>query len=287
MALSLKQLTLDVWLLETLRRAPGKGYTLEHLQQAWTSKPSHEGVLGRTTMARHRKMIEDFFGVIIDSPDKKHYRIANPEQLTLNTLANELLASLQEYIFLDEYRELGDKIQPAQIWEGIHLLQPIGEALRHNKKIAVRYQKFTDTEPYDAILHPYCLKADKGRWYLLAHKEKTLHEGVNVQVFALDRIQQLQQLETTFRPDESIDLSTFFRDCFGIWRDYDHYPVRDITIAVKPHVAHYLRTLPLHHSQKELSQSDTEWRCFTYHISPTPDFFGELAKWGDALKIVE
>ncbi len=295
--LTIKQLTLDVWLLEQLRHAPSPGLTLEELQKRWVANPLHEGVLGRTTMTRHRQMIEGFFGIIINSPDKKHYRIANPEQLHLNTLANELLASVQEYLFLDEYRDLGAAIQPAQIWEGLSYLHPIGDALRHHNKLHVRYQKFTDEEPYDAILHPYCLKADKGRWYLLAHKEDSEHQA---QTFALDRTISLNAIQETFTPNPEIDPETWFKDCFGIWRDFEHFPVQDIAVACTEQVAHYLRTLPLHHSQQEIGKEQLEGHqkekisdnesCtvyFLFHISPSPDFISELLKWGNDLIILK
>lgn len=294
--LSLKQLTLDVWLLEQLRTAPHPGLTLEELQQRWSEKPYHEGVLGRSTMTRHRQMIEAFFGIVINSPDKKHYRISNPELLALDSLANELLASVQEYLFLDEYRDLGSAIQPAQIWAGLYYLHPIGDALRHHNKLKIRYQKFTDEEPYDAILHPYCLKADKGRWYVLAHKEGSDHLA---QTFALDRTLCLSVMPATFEPDPEIDPDTWFRDCFGIWRDFHHFPVCDFLVACTEHVAHYLRTLPLHHSQIEIGKeqvtshhkeqiSDNKLCTvyFQFHISPSPDFVSELLKWGNEIVIL-
>lgn len=276
--LSLRLLVFDVWLIEQLRNAPACSLTLDDLKQRWNANPHRTEGLSRTTLTRHRQIIKDFLGLVIDSPDKKHYRIANPEQLQLNTLANDLLASLQDFLFLDEYRDLGPAIQPEEILEGLSYLRPIADAIRHHKKLHVRYQKFTDVEPYEATLHPYCLKASLGRWYVLAEKEDSEH---SVQVFSLDRILSLQAMKQTFRVKSSINPATYFHDCFGIWHDFDNFPVQDITIEVTPHVAHYLRTLPLHHSQREISECR-----FLYHISPSPDFLSELHRWGDEVKIV-
>lgn len=276
--LSLRLLVFDVWLIEQLRNEPACTLTLEDLKLRWSATPHHTEGLSRTTLTRHRQIIKEFLGLIIDSPDKKHYRIANPEQLQLNSLANDLLASLQDFLFLDEYRDLGNAIQPEEILGGLHHLRPIAEAIRHHKKLHVTYQKFTDVEPYKATLHPYCLKASLGRWYVLAEKEDS---DQSVQIFALDRIQSLQTMKQTFRINRSIDPATYFHDCFGIWRDFDKFPVQDITIEVAPRVAHYLRTLPLHHSQREISNCR-----FQYHISPSPDFLSELQRWGDDVKIV-
>lgn len=285
-ALSLAQLKFDVWLIEQLQIAPNQGLTLEELKNRWLATPGHTGGLSRDKLTTHRQNIKLFLGVRIEAPDRKHYRIMNPEALALDSLANDLLKSIQNYSFLQEYKDLGDLIQPEQIETGSRYLQQIGQALRNKQKLSITYQKFTDEEPYDAILHPYCLKADKGRWYILAYKEgNECREPA--QCFALDRTLRLTLMPETFVPDRKVNVSTYFRDCFGVWRDYEHYPVRTVIISCTEKVAHYLRTLPLHHSQKEIvsKQNQKGLISFRYHISPSPDFIAELSKWGDALRI--
>lgn len=280
--LSFTQFKLDLWLIEQLSLASEAGLTLAELQRLWLDTPGHTGVLSRDRLTNHRKSIKEFLGVIIESPDRLHYRITNPEALALDTLANDLLKSIQNYVFLQEYKNLGDRIQPERIENGSHMLATIGQAMRDKKKLSITYQKFIDSEPYNATIHPYCLKASKGRWYILAYKEKNTHNQP-AQTFALDRTLRLHITSETFEPNPDIDPKTYFHDCFGIYRDFDHYPVRDITIGVKPHIAPYLRTLPLHHSQREQTFAGEDVIYFDYHISPSPDFLGEIAKWnGDA-----
>ena len=283
---SLSQFKFDIWLIEQLQTAPLQGLTLEELRSRWTEIPSNTGGLSRDMLTAHRKNIKDFLGLEIMAPDRMHYRIMNPEVLKLDSLANDLLKSIQNFVFLQEYKELGNLIQPEQIETGARYLRQIGQALRDKRKLSITYQKFTDEEPYDAILHPYCLKADKSRWYILAHKEGSEYKEP-VQVFALDRTLRLEIMSETFIPDPEMDINAFFRDCFGIWHDYENYPVRDVTISCTEEVANYLRTLPLHHSQKESPfKEGKEGRIvFTYHISPSPDFIGELLKWGDGIRI--
>lgn len=285
--LSLAQLKFDVWLIEQLQNLPAPGLTLEELKQRWASVPGHVGALSRDKLTRHRHNIRMFLDVEIQAPDRKHYRITNPEKLHLDSLANDLLKSIQNYAFLQEYKNLGDLIQPEQIENGARYLQLVGQALRDKRKLRIKYQKFADTETYDAIIRPYCLKAHQGRWYILAYKEGSTHSNP-LQTFALDdRTEGLTLTSETFVPDPDIDVSTYFRDCFGIWRDFEHYPVRDITISCSPQVAQYLRTLPLHHSQKEsqFREGEEGWFSFQYHLSPSPDFIGELMRWGKELII--
>lgn len=286
--LSFAQLKFDVWLIEQLQTTNIPGLTLEELNQRWMNSPGHSGGLSRDKLTKHRKNIELFLGVKIETPDRKHYRITNPEDLSLDSLANDLLKSIQNYTFLQEYKELGNQIQPEQIETGSRYLEQIGQALRDKRKLRIRYQKFTDTVPYEATLHPYCLKADKGRWYLLAYKEESDNKEV-YKCFALDRTLQLSLLSETFSPNPRFDVSSYFHDCFGVWHDFEKYPVRDITISCTKKVAQYLRTLPLHHSQKEdpFKKGKEERILFHYHISPSPDFIAEIKKWGDEARVEE
>lgn len=284
---TLSQFKFDIWLIEQLQATPS-GLTLEELRNRWIDVPSRKGNLSRDMLTTHRKSIKDFLGVKIEAPDRMHYRILNPEALALESLANELLKSIQNFVFLQEFRELGNLIQPEQIDTGSRYLQQIGRALAEKRKLSITYQKFTDMNSYNAILHPYCLKADKGRWYIFAHKEGSEHQEY-IQCFALDRTSRLEVMSETFVPNPEVDLDAYFRDCFGVWHDYEKYPVRDITISCTEEVANYLRTLPLHHSQKEDPYREGEEGrvIFHFYLSPSPDFIGELLKWGDGIKIKE
>lgn len=283
---SFAQFKFDVWLIEQLQMTPPPGPTLEDLRDRWLALPGHVGILSRDMLTTHRQAIKDFMGIVISAPDRMHYRIMNPEALVLDSLANDLLKSIQNYSFLQQYKELGKQIQPEQIETGSRYLRLIGQALRDKQKLLITYQKFSDENPYDAIVHPYCLKADKGRWYILAYKEGSECQEP-AQCFALDRTLRLTLLPETFVPNRRIKVATYFRDCFGVWRDYEHYPVRRVVITCTDKVAHYLRTLPLHHSQKEIRCKEEGYASFRYRISPSPDFIAELRKWGDEVKMEE
>lgn len=253
-----------------------------------------EANYNRKTFVKDLRLIREQTDINISSRDDGkniwHYSISlgTSDQCNRTKVAGILIANLLESQFLREFRDLGDRIQPIVIPHGHEYLHIIGTALRAHRILACTYQKFTDTEPYDCLLMPYVLKVDKGRWYLFAHKDENQH-AESLQCFALDRTLRLEITPETFVPDSRIDLDEYFRDCFGVWHDYESYPVRDIAISCTEKAAHYLRTLPLHHSQRESTfMEEKEDRIiFTYHISPSPDFIGELAKWGDEVRIKE
>lgn len=285
--MNFNQIKFGIWLLEQLCNAPAPGLTLKELQERWTLLPGHYGSLSRDMLGNNRARIENTFGIVISAPDRKHYRIMNSDSLIGDNLVNTLLKSIQNYMFLQEFKDLRDRIQPECIENGVLYLSIIGQALRDRKKMRMTYKSFDDSASNTFIIYPYCLKADKGRWYILAHKENNTHNK-QVQVFALDRTIKLELTGETFKVDKSINPSTFFNDCFGIWHEFDKYPVQDIAVAVKPYVANYLRTLPLHHSQREETFVGKDERVhFSYHISPSPDFIAEVLKWGDDAEILK
>ena len=50
-------------------------------------------------------------------------------------------------------------------------------------------------------------------------------------------------------------------------------------------MANYLRSLPLHHSQKEVKKTDV-FSLFHLSVRPTPDFIQELLSYGDSIEIL-
>ena len=62
--------------------------------------------------------------------------------------------------------------------------------------------------------------------------------------------------------------------------------VERIVVRAYQPLMHYLRTLPLHHSQKEL-QSTPEYADFEYHLRPTFDFLQELFSQINEIEVLE
>ena len=63
-------------------------------------------------------------------------------------------------------------------------------------------------------------------------------------------------------------------------------PIETVKLKVSANQANYLRSLPLHPSQKELVHTD-EYSIFSVEVRPTFDFQQELLWNGDALEVME
>jgi len=127
-------------------------------------------------------------------------------------------------------------------------------AIRNRYKIAFIYTKFQTNESSVRELEPYALKEFKGRWYLLGYdgnKEKT------VKSFGLDRISSMDISTSHFKPSVVFDIESNFRDCFGIISEPGLKP-DDIILAFDPEDGKYIKSYPLHVSQKILSEKKEE-----------------------------
>jgi len=197
---------------------------------------------------------------------------STPDQQERAMMVGTLVANILENLFLKEFRELGDRVQPVVIPRGHEFLHVIGTALRGNRILSCTYQKFSDSEPYECTLSPYALKAFEGRWYLLAMK----NDEQQFKHFSLDRIQRLELTEKTFQP-VSFNAREFYAPFFGAFCDQSLKP-QSILIRTDEQNAHYFRTLPLHQSQQELEPEGDTYR-FRLHMCVTPDFEMEMRKY--------
>lgn len=234
--------------------------------------------LTRRQFAKAVELLRNTFHVSIESTRigglEFSYRLANadnPRQRTVSMLVDNLM----ENTFLEEFRSLGHRVQPVVIPRGHEFLRSIGRAMKKNLLLRCKYQKFTDEEPYDCILAPYVLKAYEGRWYLFAMKWGSMEEvaehpmgtrGLGLQAFALDRMLLAKPTKETFKMYEGFSAAKYFKPFFGVFCSADQKPVM-ITVTASEDDAHYIRTLPLHHTQKEVSPG-----VFTLKMCVTKDF---------------
>ena len=143
------------------------------------------------------------------------------------------------------------------------------EAMRENKTLIVTYQSFTMKLPREFEIMPYCLRCFKQRWYILGKKrgDKEPH------FFSLDRVLDMEITPLKFKLPENFDADSFFYNYYGVMQG--DTPVEAVQLRVTPFYANYLRSLPLHHSQKETERTD-EYSVLEYHLAPTSDFIQEL-----------
>ena len=270
-----------IWIVNTIYRS--RSISLQELNERWMQTDMSGGMpMNRITFNRHRQAIEEMFDVSIECQRKGGYRyyIENEEIFKNNNLQHWLLDSLSVSNMLMESSSLKDRIMLENIPAGKEYLHPIINGMKQSRKLRMTYQKFGQPNGYTITVEPYAIRVFKQRWYLLANDYKRPHPSI----YALDRIMELEETDETFGFPSDFDTELFFKDCYGVLFT-DDKPQRIIIRAYAP-LPNYLRTLPLHHSQKELNTTP-EYSDFEFHLRPTFDFRQELLSQGEEVEVLE
>lgn len=269
-----------IWITETLYRTGG--LSLQELNERWVKTEMSGGIpIPRTTFNRHKEDIESMFGICIECRRKGgyFYYIENNDFLRNNHLQEWMLDSLSISSMLMESTSLQSRILLENIPAGKQYLQPIINAMKQGHKLQMTYHKFGQQESYTITIEPYAIKVFKQRWYLLAKNPK--REAPTV--YALDRVKQLMETEETFQFPEDFNTEAFFRDCYGVMNTDDK--AQRIVIRANAPYMNYVRTLPLHHSQKEIKTTD-QYADFEFYLKPTFDFRQELLAQGHDVEVL-
>ena len=127
------------------------------------------------------------------------------------------------------------------------LIAEIFSAIRAKTVIRIAYHKFNDEETKEFILSPHLLKEFNRRWYVIG----TLEDNESIRTFALDRIKQVDLMQGYPYHDTSENIAERFEEIIGITY-FENAPLHEIIFFVSDSTAPYIRTKPLHGSQKEI-----------------------------------
>ncbi len=268
-----------VWLVGTISRA-GR-ITLREINERWLRTEMSGGVeFSRTTFRRHRAEVEEMFGIIIDCDGENRYYIDDTEMFREESVQKWMLSTLTVSNIVSEARGLHDRILLESIPSESEHLQAVVEAMRENRCLSIRYQRYGKTESSRWTVEPYCIKLFRRRWYLLGR----LEDGAFL-TLSFDRIQEMEMTDRTFVLDKDFDAQSYFSPYYGIMQGGNE-PKQRIVLRAYGSERYAMRDLPLHHSQKELGVGD-DYVDFEVKLHPTSDFLAQILSRGRWLKVLE
>ena len=183
---------------------------------------------------------------------------------------------------ISESRGIRDRILLENVPSGQRYLTPIIGAMQANKWLETNYGSYWYDRPDTYTVQPWCLKLFNQRWYVCGY----CRERDAMRTFALDRIIELTTLDETFEYPEDFDPQGYFADFCGISTDHNS-PMTTIRIKAYGLQVRYLRSLPLHHSQKEIQTvPDGGWAIFEYRLRPTWDFTSTVLSRMEQMEIL-
>ena len=267
-----------IWIVNTLRQY--KKLSLEELNTLWMKDQVIQGKpLIRQTFAKHKDAILNMFGIIIecDLEDKYRYYIANPDVLENDSLECWMLSTLTVNTVLSESSSLRDRILLEDVPAGEEFLQTIIQGLKTKRRLHIVYQKF-GYESGEKMVAPLALKLFHQRWYMLSHT------GNHFATYSLDRMLEMKLTDEAFEVPEDFSPEDYFAEYFGVTTDGT--PLAHVVIRAYGMTPNYIRTLPLHASQKEIQRTE-EYTDFSYDIRPTYDFINELCSYHKGIEVLE
>lgn len=270
-----------LWLINTLKR--NGEMTFDEIAERWeeSSLNDNGSVLTKRTFYNHCQAVARHFRIDIGCRRGRGlnlYYIVNPNAIEENTLTKWALDSFSLGELLLGNATIADKILLEDIPSGREWLEPILQALQQNRKLNIEYENFVGLK-FSGTICPLCVKLFKRRWYVLA-----LVHNDRYRIFSLDRITNLDIESEKFEYPSDFSPIEYFRDVYGIIVGVER-KVQNINIRTYAELPGYLRSLPIHHSQRELSTSP-EHTDFSLRLVPTFDFIQELLLHRDQMEVL-
>jgi predicted DNA-binding transcriptional regulator YafY len=122
-----------------------------------------------------------------------------------------------------------------------HVIAALVDATLHQRQVQIAYYSFASRRTKDYLLDPYRVVYYHGGLYLYARAE----EYDQVRTFAVERIQRIEVLESTFEVPRDFSVAEYARGAFGI---AGGKPER-VALAFDAEMAGYIRERVWHESQ--------------------------------------
>jgi len=164
--------------------------------------------------------------------------------------------------------------------KGTQYLEPIIRAIEGKKVLRITYLPFYEDKPYFNEVHPYLLKEHGFRWYLVGWNQFKSH----VRTYALDRIRNMEEIDSTAFRTPEFSASNYFKYAIGIISPPGAPSL--IKLALQKTQAQYLITQPWHDSQNIVSE-DEDRVVFSFRLHPTYEFKSMVLSLGKDGEILE
>ena len=198
----------------------------------------------------------------------------------------DVVNRLEDYVASMRY-----KVEPVILLEsnerlrGLEYITNLHDAIVNKKPIEIIYKPFHSSEAQTFCLSPYVLKEFRNRWFVFGR----INNYPDTPIFnlALDRIEDVSDApkgecylnENGFFPKE------YFQDMIGVTRGIDS-PVEHVVFIASVEDVPYIRTKPLHHSQKEIETQQDGSVLFSIDVVLNRELERDLLGYGEGITVV-
>ena len=254
--------------------------------------------------------LRDIYDAPLDNKSRKHFytegfSLLNRFNAKDSLLAADAMVLLQQFAEFPLFKGLEDiwirleerlpktsKKQVVQFeqnddYVGLKRLHELYEAIKNQTTLKIKYQDF-DKELREYSISPYILKEYHNRWHIYGYE----HKKEKIYNLALDRILAIENSGFGFRQQKPKDLA-FLNDIIGFtylynYRNNTYAELEYVKIKVEGKRANYIRTKPLHYSQREIEAESTQThKIFTYQVRFNNELLSKLLEFGKDLEVIE
>lgn len=129
------------------------------------------------------------------------------------------------------------------------------DAVINQSPVSFSYVKFGTRKASQHSVWPLLLKEYRNRWYLTCYSDASK----SVLLFGLDRMRDLKLEKGKFERPDSFNPIEYFQYSIGI-TSYNNTPPSEVVLSFTPVEGDYIRSKPLHPSQKILADNKKEFR---------------------------
>jgi hypothetical protein len=267
-------------LVEILKKSPFE--SMENLIKYIST--NRENRISERTFHRIKATLRNDYGIII-----KHSRTNDgfylDEEKSMNiesflshmeilAITEQLSANLNENNNTLSFVEFENK---AAI-ETIPNFKIVLEAIQQNVAISFIHNSFYHLKEQEYTLKPYFLKQYQNRWYAIGETEK------GYRTFGIDRIDNITIGTKKFKP-KTQEAKEKFSNVIGL--NYVDHKLETIKLSFHSSQKPYIVSLPLHHSQKEISNENGKIFDIELLIHPNFEFRQQVLKYGSLVKVLE
>ena len=195
---------------------------------------------------------------------KRGYYLENEEETFPYFL--KLLEFSQNMELLTSYLKEGSNIaeiiefEDYNSFKGVQYIRDIAFFIKDGAEICLKYKRFDAIAEKEYCFQPYLLREYLNRWYVIG-----LLSGSNeIRTFGLDRIVGVKETGHQFKKEKLNDILSLFRNVIGI-NAAENEIAEEIELVCMPFQGNLLKTLPLHSSQKVISETPNEI-IFSYKL---------------------
>jgi predicted DNA-binding transcriptional regulator YafY len=157
------------------------------------------------------------------------------------------------------------------------ILKGLLQAVIDRHVVQFTHYSYWREEERTMVLHPHLLKQYQNRWYVFG----CLPDGA-FRSFGIDRIKDLRVLPEVFKPQMKRPKEQFDH---VIGLVYEGEQAEEVVLSYDPFQGNYIKSQPLHASQKILLDDEKELRI-SIRVIPNYELEEQILKQGERVKVI-